>query len=93
MPDHPWNPPPMHEDTDRDSMTQRVATAIALEMLDPRVMLIAPYPRPVHMRAARAAIAAMRAPTEEMLIMGQDDEVSERSMLERWQRMIDEALK
>jgi hypothetical protein len=49
---------------------------------------------PYHLRVARAAIEAMRVPTEAMLDAGEDSLVDERQSIGYgWESMIDAALK
>lgn len=93
-----WN-----RDTAMSEMVKRVAKAIA----DPDQYIAAEFADPNHEweSVARAVLAAMREPTEEMLSLGDSaipraeaDETGRRMMgrevaLEAWRAMIDEALK
>ena len=76
-------------------MVERVAQAIFdWEYRDPRraVPDIEPHWK-LYEGAARAAIEAMRGPTEDMVRAGGDIDNSNRIAVETWHAMIDEALK
>lgn len=74
-------------------MVERVAKALAAQDFSCDWGWVAPHYQEAYLESARAAIEAMREPTEGMKECGREETGSLATALAAWDSMIDEALK